>query len=146
MMKRKICTLLLCILTSVMLTGCMTDPETKQFMEELTAFAQNYDTITKEIGSFDLQSSTGQKNFLEQLKQLDQEIKTLAEISVPEKFAPVEELADKASEEMSFAVSYYDKLITENLYNEELVNYAIQYFESSLTHVTEIFEYVSNVK
>lgn len=126
--------LLLCII----LTGCGEDKELIGFKSEIDAFCKEIAEIDRGINNIDPQSENARQELLGYLDQADEAFKKLAVLAVPEEFSYIEELADKASEDMTQAVSLYHDAFGDTSYNEYVFDYASEYYKRAYKRLTYI--------
>ena len=117
-MNSKILTLLSALLLCLMLAGCGEDPAIVKFENDIDAFCARAAEIDAAINAIDAESENASKELLAYLDELDQTFKVLSEISVPEKYAYMEQLTSEASSYMTTAVSAYHEAFANDSYNE----------------------------
>lgn len=121
-----------------LLTGCGEDPELTKFKNEMDAFCSEIAEIDNGINSIDASSETARDDLLNYLDQADDAFKKMANFTIPEEFSYIEELADKASEDMTEAVSLYHESFSNNSYNEYTYDYASEYYKRAYKRLTYI--------
>lgn len=132
--------LLLFVFAFVFLTGCGEDPKLAKFQKDIDSFCSEVAAIDANINAIDAQSETATEQLLGYLDQLDQSFQVLANISVPEEYSYIEELADDASSYMTTAVESYHEAFSNNSYNEYTADYARQNYERAYKRVTIILQ------
>ena len=107
-MKTKHFLALLVLSASLLFTACgkTTDPAKAQFENDINTFCDNVAEIDAGINNIDSSSEDAPDILLDYLDQLDQQFKLLAELSVPDDYSYMEQLADEASE---YAKENYDR-------------------------------------
>ncbi|MBE5868027.1 MAG: hypothetical protein E7293_03590 [Lachnospiraceae bacterium] len=137
-MKHRFLTLLLSIILCLSLTACGEDPELTKFKKELDNFCSQIEEIDAGMNNIDASSETAKEDLLDYLDRADDNFKKLANLSVPEEFAYIEELADKASEDMTQAVTLYHDSFSNNSFNEYTFDYASEYYKRAFKRLTYI--------
>ncbi len=125
-------------LVCFMLTGCGEDPELAKFKTEMDSFCNEIIEIDAGINNIDANSEDAKDQLLKYLNQADDAFRKLANISIPEEFAYLDELTDKASEDMTQAVSLYEDAFSNNSFNEYTFDYATEYYKRAYTRLTYI--------
>lgn len=139
-MKNRLLLLLSMLTLLLTLTGCGEDPKLTKFQNDIDSFCNEVAAIDSGINAIDAQSETAKDELLAYLDQLDQAFKVLAEISAPEQYSYVEELADEASSYMTTAVESYHEAFGNNSYNEYTAEYAKENYERAYKRVTVILQ------
>lgn len=126
----------ICLILAFSFTGCgKNDDSIATFKTQIETFQTNINAIDQKINSIDPNSESATADLLAAFDEMDTEFKALAELKVPSKFANVEELADKASEHMTNAVSLYHQAFADNSYNPTFGDQAAQYYAKSIEKV-----------
>lgn len=141
-MKTKHFLALLVLSASLLFTACgkTTDPAKVKFENDINTFCDNVAEIDAGINSIDSSSEDAPDILLDYLDQLDQQFKLLAELSVPDDYSYMEQLADEASEYMSTAVSSYHEAYANHSFNEYTAEYAKENYDRACKRVTVILE------
>lgn len=139
-MNSKILTLLSALLFCLMLAGCGEDPAIVKFENDIDAFCARAAEIDAAINAIDAESENASKELLAYLDELDQTFKVLSEISVPEKYAYMEQLTSEASSYMTTAVSAYHEAFANDSYNETTAAYARENYERACKRVTVLLQ------
>lgn len=129
--------------TCLCLCSCGDNPEEKElavFSEEITSFAANIKHADEDINTIDTSNASAANDLLLILDQLQVDFETLAELSVPEQFESIEELADDASEYMKNAVSYYHTAYEGDTFSAQDADIAYQYYTRAMKRI-EIIGY-----
>lgn len=137
-MKNKLIVLLTVLSLCFTFTGCGEDPELAKFKNEMNAFCAEIADIDAGINSIDAESETAKDELLEYLDKANDSFKKLANMSIPEEFSYLEELADKASEDMTEAVNMYHDAFSNHSYNEYTYDYAGEYYKRAYKRLTYI--------
>lgn len=141
-MKTKHFLALLVLSASLLFTACgkTTDPAKAKFENDINTFCDNVAEIDAGINNIDSSSEDAPDILLDYLDQLDQQFKLLAELSVPNDYSYMEQLADEASEYMSTAVSSYHEAYANHSFNEYTAEYAKENYDRACKRVTVILE------
>ncbi|MBD5460782.1 MAG: hypothetical protein HDR26_07555 [Lachnospiraceae bacterium] len=137
-MKNRWILILSSLLLCMILTGCGEDKELTGFKSEIDAFCTEIAEIDRGINNIDPQSENAKRELLDYLDQADDVFKRLADLAVPKEFSYIEELADKASEDMTQAVSLYHDAFGDTSYNEYVFDYASEYYKRAYKRLTYI--------
>lgn len=137
-MKRRLISLILLLSLAFSLTACGEDPELTRFKNEIDSFCDDLAHIDSGMNNINTESETARDELLKYLDQADDAFRKLANLSVPEEFSYIEELADKASEDMTEAVSLYHDAFSNNSFNEYTFDYASEYYKRSYTRLNYI--------
>lgn len=139
-MKKKLLLLFTVLAVALSATGCGEDPALTKFRKNMDAFCQNISEIDTGINNIDASSENARNELLTYLDQLDQAFQVLGEMSVPEEFSYIEDLADEASSYMTTAVQYYHDAYSNNSYNEYTAEYARANYERACKRMTIIIK------
>lgn len=137
-MKNRWIFILASLLLCMALTGCGEDQELAGFKSKIDALCTEIAEIDRGINGIDPQSESAREDLLDYLDQADDTFKRLAELAIPEEFSYMEELADKASEDMTQAVSLYHEAFGGTSYNEYVFDYASEYYKRAYRRFTYI--------
>ncbi len=135
-MKKRFLLLFAVLVIAISATGCGEDPKLAKFRNDMDSFCQDISEIDTNINNIDASSESARDELLGYLDQLDQSFKVLADMSVPEEFSYIEELADEASSYMTTAVASYHEAYSNNSYNEYTAEYARENYERACKRVT----------
>ena len=135
-MKKRFLLLFAVLVIAISATGCCEDPKLAKFRNDMDSFCQDISEIDTNINNIDASSESARDELLGYLDQLDQSFKVLADMSVPEEFSYIEELADEASSYMTTAVASYHEAYSNNSYNEYTAEYARENYERACKRVT----------
>lgn len=139
-MKNRLLFLLSVLTLSFILTGCGEDPKLTKFKKDIDTFCNDIAVIDTNINSIDAQAETAKDELLGYLDQLDLSFQVLGNITAPEEYAYIEELADEASSYMTTAVESYHEAFSNNSYNEYTAEYARENYERAYKRVTVILK------
>ena len=142
MNKNKHFTIIAILTTVLCMSGCNTSTTEEKELADFSASISNFTSVIQEanveINSIDVSSTDAPAQLLEILDGLDTEFKNLAELTVPEQYKSIEDLAAEASTNMSNAVSFYHSAYDTGIYNEEDANIAYEYYTRAMTRIQYI--------
>lgn len=140
-MKSKQLLPLMALSLSLFLTGCGSkNAEISKFEKDMNTFCDNVAELDAEINNIDSESEDAPDILLNYLDQLDQQFKLLSEMTVPQEYSYIEELADEASEYMSTAVSSYHDAYSNHSYNEYTADFARENYDRACKRVNVILD------
>lgn len=143
-MKKHIITLILPILLAVLaVTGCGNSKATdalNSYQASMTTFCDNISYINDQINSLDGTGESDVETLLKNLDTLDDQFAQMAELTVPDEFATIENLADEASENMTMAVSYYHEAYDSGTFNPNYADAAYEYYTRANTRLGYILQ------
>lgn len=145
-MKKRFLLLFAVLVIAISATGCGEDPKLEKFRNDMDSFCQDISEIDTNINNIDASSESARDELLGYLDQLDQSFKVLADMSVPEEFSYIEELADEASSYMTTAVASYHEAYSNNSYNEYTAEYARENYERACKRVTVMIKLLHGEK
>ncbi len=131
------------LITSALLTGCGKNESTDElstYQSSMETFCNNISYINDEINALDGTGESDVATLLENLDTLDEQFSQMADLTVPEKFANVDTLADEASENMSMAVSYYHQAYEAESFNQNYADAAYEYYTRANTRLNYILQ------
>lgn len=144
MKKVKSVGLLILLLTLVCasLTGCGSKKkqELATYKASMETFCKNIAIIDGQINALDPSSDSSKTELLKDLDTLNDQFSQMANLTVPENFAGVEELADQASENMSNAVTYYHQAYDGDTFNQNYADAAAEYYRRANVRLKYILE------
>lgn len=117
-------------LAASLLTGCGSDTadELSTYQASMSTFCDNISYINDQINALDGTGESDVETLLSNLDTLDDQFSQMAELTVPDKFATIDNLADEASENMSMAVSYYHEAYDSGTFNPNYADAAYEYY------------------
>lgn len=130
-MKRQILPFILSAsLAAFLLTGCGSDTadELSTYQASMNTFCDNISYINDQINALDGTGESDVETLLNNLDTLDDQFSQMAELTVPDEFATIDNLADEASENMSMAVSYYHEAYDSGTFNPNYADAAYEYY------------------
>lgn len=149
-MKKHMITLILPIILAVLaMTGCgknETADELSSYQSSMTTFCDNISYINDQINALDGTGETDVETLLKNLDTLDDQFAQMAELSVPEEFAAIDNLADEASENMTMAVSYYHEAYDSGTFNSNYADAAYEYYTRANTRLGYILQILHGEK
>lgn len=122
------------------LTGCGDDPKLVKFESDINAFCTELAEIDADINAIDARSATAKTELLDHLDKLDEACKVFAEMTFPEDFAYLEELADEAGSYMSTAVASYHEAYSGDTYDADTAGFARQNYERACKRINIILQ------
>lgn len=143
-MRKQILPLLLSVLLTVLTaTGCGKSDgadELSTYQASMTTFCDNISYINDQINALDGTRESDVEDLLKNLDTLNDQFTQMAELTVPDKFAIVEDLADGASENMNMAVSYYHEAYESEVFNPNYADAAYEYYTRANTRLGYILQ------
>lgn len=130
-MRKQVLSLILSVLlTALLLTGCGSEAadELGTYQASMDTFCENISYLNDQINALDGTGESDVETLLGHLDTLDEQFAQMAELTVPDKFATIDNLADEASENMSMAVSYYHEAYDSGTYNPTYGDAAYEYY------------------
>lgn len=130
-MKRQILPFILSAsFAAFLLTGCGNDTadELSTYQASMNTFCDNISYINDQINALDGTGESDVETLLNNLDTLDDQFSQMAELTVPDEFATIDNLADEASENMSMAVSYYHEAYDSGTFNPNYADAAYEYY------------------
>lgn len=106
----------------------------------MTTFCDNISYIHDQINGLDGTGESDVEDLLKNLDTLNEQFSQMAELTVPEKFAAAENLADEASENMNMAVSYYHQAYESETFNQNYADAAYEYYTRANTRLGYILQ------
>lgn len=124
------------------LTGCGSkkNESVETFRSDIDSFAASILEIDAQINTIDPYTDDAVTQLLTYYDALEAEFVSLSELNIPEDYEDVERLADKASEYMTTAVSYFHTAFESETLDTELLSQASVYYEKAFTFVNYIGE------
>lgn len=143
-LRKKILSLILSILPAILvLTGCGESDAAnrlKSYQASMVTFCDNISYIDDQINALDGTGESDVEDLLKNLDTLNDQFLQMAELTVPEEFATVENLADEASENMNMAVSYYHQAYEADTFNQNYADAAFEYYTRANTRLGYILQ------
>lgn len=138
--KAMLCTYVLA--GTVALSGCGNTSEAEKelavFSSSVTDFSEYIQEADEKINSLDVSQKESADELLRILDEMNTEFAAFATIKAPDQYESVPGLAERASEEMSRAVSFYHMAYESEEFNENYADAAYQCYTSSMTAVKYI--------
>lgn len=112
------------------LTGCSNEAtqELAVYQTSMETFCNNIAYLNGEINELDGSGENDVHELLGHLDTLKDQFAQLAELSVPEQFENVADLASEASENMNMAVDYYHQAYDGDTFNQNYADAAFEYY------------------
>lgn len=143
-MKKQTSLIILSILLTVLtVTGCGkndTTDELSSYHASMSTFCDNISYINDQINSLDGSGESDVENLLKNLDMLDEQFAQMAELTVPDEFSAIDNLADEASENMTMAVSYYHEAYGSDTFNGNYADAAYEYYTRANTRLGYILQ------
>ncbi len=117
-MKKRICALLLSVITVFALTGCGEDSELETYRKSVESFYADVIEINDNINAIDAESESAPQQLLNELDELNVLFQDFAVLEVPHEYVAVESLADEAASFMNEAVTLYHSSFSEGTFND----------------------------
>ena len=114
-------------LSLLLLTGCGKDQELEQFYSEMESFTERAAQDFQTLSGIDPSSETAVDELLSAMDSLAETFSLLAEISVPEEFASIEEIAY-----LTLRMNADDRFLTDHCDNIESVDFTFIYSPDEL--------------
>ena len=127
-------------LSLLLLTGCGKDQELEQFYSEMESFTERAAQDFQTLSGIDPSSETAVDELLSAMDSLAETFSLLAEISVPEEFASIEEIADEASSYMTEAAALYREAYADGEYSENTAATAQENYDRAVMRMNIISE------
>lgn len=127
-------------LSLLLLTGCGKDQELEQFYSEMESFTERAAQDFQTLSGIDPSSETAVDELLSAMDSLAETFSLLAEISVPEEFASIEEIADEASSYMTEAAALYREAYADGGYSENTAATAQENYDRAVMRMNIISE------
>lgn len=147
-MQKQTLTLILSVLLTVLtISGCGKSnaaDELSTYQASMTTFCNNISYINDQINALDGTGESDVADLLKNLDTLNDQFAQMAQLTVPEEFAAVEDLADGASENMNMAVSYYHEAFDSGVFNPNYADAAYEYYTRANTRLGYILNILHN--
>ena len=127
-------------LSLLLLTGCGKDQELEQFYSEMESFTERAAQDFQTLSGIDPSSETAVDELFSAMDSLAETFSLLAEISVPEEFASIEEIADEASSYMTEAAALYREAYADGGYSENTAATAQENYDRAVMRMNIISE------
>ena len=140
---RRVCSLAFCFLFCLpllFLSGCGKDQELEQFYSEMETFTEQADLDFQALSGIDPSSETAVDDLLSAMDSLSETFQLLADITVPEEFSSIEEIADEASSYMTEAASLYHEAYADGGYAENIAAMAQENYDRAVMRMNIISE------
>ena len=130
-------------LTAFLITGCGDSSATDElsaYQASMSTFCDNISYINDQINALDGTGESDVETLLQNLDTLEEQFSQTAELTVPDQFATIDNLADEASENMSMAVSYYHEAYDSGEFNPNYADAAYEYYTRANTRLGYILQ------
>ena len=143
-MKKKVLTLILTVLlTTFTLIGCGKNNSADEldiYLTSMTTFCDNIAYINDQINALDGYGDSDVETLLKNLDTLEDQFSQMADLTVPDEFSAIDNLADEASENMNMAVSYYHEAYDSGTFNQNYADSAYEYYIRANTRLGYILK------
>lgn len=119
-MKTSAMLVLLCLGVLIGMTGCGRDPELENYKENMNTFFESVASYDISINAIDPTSEDAVAQLLTLLDNMSASFTQMAELTVPQVFIGVEQLADEADEYMKEAVALYHQAFEAEVFDENI--------------------------
>lgn len=126
--------------TLFFLTGCNNNEELDPYKENMSQFFANISYYDNTLNSIDPYSDNAISELLATLDAMDTTFMQMAQLSVPDGFPGVEQLAAEASEYMSEAVRLYHEAFEAEIFDEAISNAAKENYDRANIRIQYILD------
>lgn len=127
-------------LSLFLLSGCGKDQELEQFHSEMENFTERANQDFQTLSAIDPSSENAVDELLTAMDSLAETFTMLAEISIPEEFSSIEEIADEASSYMTEAAALYREAYADGGYSESTAAAAQENYDRAVMRMNIISE------
>ena len=131
MKKRFLFGLSIIMLSLCVLTGCgkkAADPELDEYKKSMTEFYDSLTYLDKAINSIDPESESAKSELLGYMDEMNEAYGKMAEVTIPEAFSGISDIAVEAADYMQKADEFYH-LAYDNEFDENSEMLASQYYQ-----------------
>jgi len=135
-LKRKRKFLLLAILLGMMLSGCQkeTNDELESYKESMSSFYDKLSYLDEAINGIDPESETAVAQLLGYLDEMNEAYKSMAELTIPDEFSGISDIAVEAADYMEMADQFYHEAY-DNEFDSDTEYLAGQYYQRACSRV-----------
>lgn len=126
-----LCTALLLLTGSLFLTSCGKSQEAEQlktYRTEMDTIFQNISDINDTMNNIDTETETATDDLLSCFDSLEAELSAMSQLTAPDQFSSIDELASEALENMTTANELYHEAFSNGSYNEYTAEAASEYY------------------
>ncbi len=128
------CTLLCASLCCVSGCGKQADSGLEEYKASMTEFYDKLSYYDKSINGIDPDSENAKNQLLAYLDEMNESYKTMAELTIPEQFDSISEIAVEAADYMQMADEFYH-LAYDGNFDEDNEQLAAQYYQRANSRV-----------
>ena len=134
MMRAKTALASLSLLLTLSLSGCGSDSALTDYTSQMNTFYDAFSSGTLALEQIDPSSETAQEELLSGLDELTALTASLADISVPKRYADagIDELAAQAAEHMQEADSLYHEACSAETFDQERASAAQEHYQRAM--------------
>ncbi|MBO6239365.1 MAG: hypothetical protein J6O61_00625 [Butyrivibrio sp.] len=135
-MKRKRKFLLLAMLLGMILSGCQkeTNDELESYKESMSSFYDKLSYLDEAINGIDPESETAVAQLLGYLDEMNEAYKSMAELTIPDEFSGISDIAVEAADYMEMADQFYHEAY-DNEFDSDTEYLAGQYYQRACSRV-----------
>ena len=139
MMRAKTALASLSLLLTLSLSGCGSDSALTDYTSQMNTFYDAFSSETLALEQIDPSSETAQEELLSGLDELTALTDSLADISVPKRYADagIDELAAQAAEHMQEADSLYHEACSAETFDQERASAAQEHYQRAMERQSE---------
>ena len=137
MMRAKTALASLSLLLALSLSGCGSDSALTDYTSQMNTFYDAFSSGTLALEQIDPSSETAQEELLSGLDELTALTDSLADISVPKRYADagIDELAAQAAEHMQEADSLYHEACSAETFDQERASAAQEHYQRAMKRI-----------
>ena len=137
MMRAKTALASLSLLLTLSLSGCGSDSALTDYTSQMNTFYDAFSSGTLALEQIDPSSETAQEELLSGLDELTALTDSLADISVPKRYADagIDELAAQAAEHMQEADSLYHEACSAETFDQERASAAQEHYQRAMKRI-----------
>ena len=137
MMRAKTALASLSLLLALSLSGCGSDSALTDYTSQMNTFYDAFSSGTLALEQIDPSSKTAQEELLSGLDELTALTDSLANISVPKRYADagIDELAAQAAEHMQEADSLYHEACSAETFDQERASAAQEHYQRAMKRI-----------
>ena len=141
MMRAKTALASLSLLLTLSLSGCGSDSALTDYTSQMNTFYDAFSSGTLALEQIDPSSETAQEELLSGLDELTALTDSLADISVPKRYADagIDELAAQAAEHMQEADSLYHEACSAETFDQERASAAQEHYQRAMKRIHKCF-------
>ena len=124
------------IILGMILSGCQkeTNDELESYKESMNSFYEKLSYFDEAINGIDPESETAVTELLGYLDEMNEEYKNMAELSIPDEFSGISDIAIEAADYMEMADQFYHEAY-DNEFDSDTEYLASQYYQRANSRV-----------